>query len=171
MSSAWTKFRARGRAKFDFAAGGPYQLSLQAGDDVDIYEQSSGWYKGQLRKNGSKGNGKKGIFPANYIEIWHKSSRPSTSLKTMKIKEDEVLDTTGADEKGAISSVDIDRNSEESLIQESAKMASKWNKELREHLKSGVSRDKAVSLRASKRSDHAARSLYFPHSDKRSTTS
>ena len=107
-----------------------------------MYEQSSGWFKGQLRKNGSKGTGKKGIFPANYIEIWHTASKPSTSLKSMQIKEDEVLDTSEADEKGAssLSGNTADQDSEESLIQESAKMASNWNKELREHLKNGVSR-------------------------------
>ena len=51
-------------AKFPFEANGKYQLSLRAGDEVEVLEVSAGWYKGILLKTRQKG-----IFPANYIAL------------------------------------------------------------------------------------------------------
>ena len=50
------------RALYDYDAQDAEELSLAAGDLLDLLqEEASGWWVGQLR-------GKKGLFPYNYVE-------------------------------------------------------------------------------------------------------
>ena len=50
------------RAIYDYTAGREDELTVQAGDVINIIERSDGgWWTGEF-------NGVTGLFPANYIE-------------------------------------------------------------------------------------------------------
>lgn len=53
----------RVRALYEFWAENPAELSFQLGDIITVVnKEDEGWWEGEL-------NGKKGLFPANYVEI------------------------------------------------------------------------------------------------------
>uniref|UniRef100_A0A3Q3VPS9 SH3 domain-containing protein n=1 Tax=Mola mola TaxID=94237 RepID=A0A3Q3VPS9_MOLML len=59
------------RAKFDFQAQSPKELSLQRGDIVYIHRQvDANWFEGEH-------HGRAGIFPTTYVEILPLSEKPT----------------------------------------------------------------------------------------------
>ncbi|KAM7416154.1 hypothetical protein PAMA_018293 [Pampus argenteus] len=67
------------RAKFDFQAQSPKELTLQKGDVVYIHRQvDANWFEGEH-------HGRAGIFPTTYVEILPPSEKP-TPLKSPTIQ-------------------------------------------------------------------------------------
>ncbi|KAK1154249.1 vinexin-like isoform X1 [Acipenser oxyrinchus oxyrinchus] len=67
------------RAKFDFQAQAPKELTLQKGDVVYIHRQvDANWYEGEH-------HGRAGIFPTSYVEIIPPSEKP-TPIKTPAVQ-------------------------------------------------------------------------------------
>ena len=54
----------RARALYPFAAEGDNELSLQAGDVVELLDRSGEWWHGRLEQSGKEGH-----FPANYVKL------------------------------------------------------------------------------------------------------
>ncbi|MEQ2217531.1 Vinexin, partial [Xenoophorus captivus] len=59
------------RAKFDFQAQSPRELTLQKGDIVYIHRQvDANWLEGEH-------HGRAGIFPTSYVEVLPPTERPT----------------------------------------------------------------------------------------------
>jgi len=50
---------------FDFVASGQFQINLTAGERVEVFKESSGWFKGQVVERPDA----KGIFPVSFIKL------------------------------------------------------------------------------------------------------
>ncbi|XP_041089657.1 vinexin-like isoform X2 [Polyodon spathula] len=67
------------RAKFDFQAQAPKELTLQKGDVVYIHRQvDANWYEGEH-------HGRAGIFPTSYVQMIPPSEKP-TPIKTPTVQ-------------------------------------------------------------------------------------
>ncbi|XP_053360242.1 vinexin isoform X2 [Clarias gariepinus] len=83
------------RAKFDFQAQSPKELTLQKGDVVYIHRQIDGnWYEGEH-------HGRAGIFPTSYVEIIPPTEKPvpikSPSVQVLEYGEAVALFNFNAD--------------------------------------------------------------------------
>ncbi|XP_046726729.1 vinexin isoform X2 [Silurus meridionalis] len=83
------------RAKFDFQAQSPKELTLQKGDVVYIHRQVDGnWYEGEH-------HGRAGIFPTSYVEIIPPTEKPvpikSPSVQVLEYGEAVALFNFNAD--------------------------------------------------------------------------
>lgn len=83
--------KVRARVTFYYDAAEPDELSLKEGDIVEILSQDEeGWWEGLC-------NGKKGVFPANFVEVIKESASkempvpPGTPVKEQKDIEREEL--------------------------------------------------------------------------------
>jgi C2 domain in Dock180 and Zizimin proteins/DOCK N-terminus/DHR-2, Lobe C/DHR-2, Lobe A/SH3 domain len=63
--SGWEAKRGCGVALYEFEPAGDYQVALGVGDQVEIYEESQGWYKGVVLTEPTQS----GIFPASYVSF------------------------------------------------------------------------------------------------------
>ncbi|XP_067133417.1 vinexin-like isoform X4 [Centruroides vittatus] len=86
------------RAKFDFIAKNPVELTLYKDDMVSlIREVDSNWYEGNL-------NGKTGIFPISYVEVVSESEYSAKPSKPL------MPSSTLSPERNGRNEVDINRN-------------------------------------------------------------
>ncbi|XP_031426842.1 vinexin [Clupea harengus] len=69
-----------GRAKFNFQAQSPKELSLQKGDVVYIHRQvDANWYDGEH-------HGRAGIFPTSYVEVYYPPSEKPTPIRAPTVQ-------------------------------------------------------------------------------------
>ena len=60
--AAATRHHPRGRALYDFVASGPTELSLKAGETVELHDTSdTDWWYGAAKAG-------EGYFPSSYVE-------------------------------------------------------------------------------------------------------
>jgi len=72
--SQWINRHGFGVVLYDFAAAGQFQISLKQGERVEVFKESSGWFKGQVVDRPDA----KGIFPVSFVKL--EENPPNQSL-------------------------------------------------------------------------------------------
>jgi hypothetical protein len=69
VATAWNPLKRFAVALYFYTAGSKHELSLNIGDQIQVEEETEGWYRGYLIKSATSSPNKKGIFPRSYVKL------------------------------------------------------------------------------------------------------
>eukprot|EP00026_Physarum_polycephalum_P000320 Phypoly_transcript_00320.p1 GENE.Phypoly_transcript_00320~~Phypoly_transcript_00320.p1 ORF type:complete len:1049 (+),score=204.31 Phypoly_transcript_00320:149-3295(+) len=69
VAPSWRPLKKFAVVLYFYTAGSKHELSLNIGDQLQVEEETDGWFKGFLVKSATSSPNKKGIFPKSYVKL------------------------------------------------------------------------------------------------------